>query len=102
MWRQGQHPPSNSANTMKSENNEDVSDTVLTYGSHLPGDDTYSENITRPDALDHPGSQVGLHNASQDAEHVGELVSTDGTRPSVNAQRGHNVLYETAKKKLIE
>ena len=67
MWRQGQHPPSNSANTMKSENNEDVSDTVLTYGSHLPGDDTNSENITRPDALDHPGSQVGLHDASQDA-----------------------------------
>ena len=52
--------------------------------------------------LDHPGSQVGLHDASQDAEHVEELVSTDVTRPPVNPQRGHNVLSETAKKKLIQ
>ena len=84
---------------MESENNENVSDTGLTYGSHLPGDDTNSENINRPDPLDHPGSQVGLHDASQDAEQVEELVSTDGTLPPINPQRGHNVLSETAKKK---
>ena len=63
---------------MESENNENVSDTGLTYGSHLPGDDTNCKNITRPDVLDHP-SQVGLHDASQDAEHVEDLVSADGT-----------------------
>ena len=60
-----------------------------------------SENNTRLYALDHPGSQVELHNSTQDAQLVEALVSTDWSRPPVNPQRTECSLWDN-KEKIIQ